>query len=607
MKLPSLRVILDASRETLSRFPLVLLVALIGTISAVLLTEGKAPTTPFESVLIRLLMTCALGLPMFMALAMIAEKQGRKLVLNGIGILFLILYFILLPAQPALAPTGFLVVFVALLAGFHLLVAIAPFMKRDEISAFWEYNKTLLLRLLLSLFYAHVLWVGLSVALLAIDQLFGVEVKGERYGELWMVLAGVFNTWFFLSGVPRQVSALDAQKEFPKGLKVFTQYVMLPLVIIYLVILYAYSVKILIDWTWPKGWVSYLVLGFSITGIFSLLLVHPIAEREENKFIRLFTRNYYRVLAPLAILLFLAIWRRISEYGITERRYYVLLVSFWLAGVIIYFIVSKVRSIKVIPASLCVIAFLSTFGPWSALSVSSQSQMGRLEGFLAKHGILVEGKIVRAEKEIPFEDATHISSIVRHFTEVQGVEALQRWFTVSLDSVWRGSRGETERGGSAERIVGLMGVRYVNERESAVEGFRNFTAVRRHGVPVGGYELFVPLEGFGYEDLTVPFEIAGKRWEMRYRLLSRAISFGGAERLGDSVVCDLDAFARGLIESQRHAPSDQNVPVDQMTLEGGGKGVRFRLVFGNINCVVRGDSVAFKFGRGNLLVGVTMP
>jgi hypothetical protein len=613
MKLPSIRTLIEGFRTSFSRFPFVLSVSILGTICAVLLLEGKEGPTPLGNVLTDLLMTCALGLPLLLSLALVAEKarlsQTRIWFLHGVGILFLILYYMLLPAEPYVAPWGFIVRFVALLAGFHLLVSVAPFAQRDEISAFWEFNKTLLLRLLLSFFYTHVLWMGLSVALMAIEQLFGVTIKGERYSQLYFVLLGIFNTWFFLSGIPRNVADLDAKREFPKGLKVFTQYVMLPLVLIYLVILYAYAGKILVEWSWPKGWVSYLVLGFSITGIFSLLLVHPIADREENKFIRFFSRNYYRVLAPLAILLFLAIWRRISEYGITEPRYYVLLISLWLAGMIVYFIVSKVRSIKVIPASLCVLAFLSTFGPWGAVEVSGRSQMGRLEGYLTQYGILSEGKVARMGKEVPFEDAKDVSSIVRYFANVQGVQPLQKWFSVSLDTVGRGPMTDyrNEKQHRAAGILSLMGVRNVGEHESTELRFNDFTSAQREAVPIAGYDWMVRLQGFGSAESSYPLSVRGERWEMRYRLASHTLVIARIGVAPDSVVFDLNAFARQLLKERRMAGPGQDFPAGRMALDADGQALRLRLVFSNFNCRVGGDSVEFQYGNAQLLIGPTQP
>jgi hypothetical protein len=85
---------------------------------------------------------------------------------------------------------------------------------------------------------------------------------------------------------PRNLDELEAAREYPKGLKIFTYYILLPIVFVYLAILYAYLAKILISWDWPQGWVSKLILGFAGTGTFSLLLLHPLNHQTENIWVR---------------------------------------------------------------------------------------------------------------------------------------------------------------------------------------------------------------------------------------------------------------------------------------------------------------------------------
>ena len=46
----------------------------------------------------------------------------------------------------------------------------------------------------------------------------------------------------------------------------------------------------------------------------------------------------------------LAIWKRVDQYGITERRYFLIVLSLWLAGIAVYYTVRRSRSIAVIPA-----------------------------------------------------------------------------------------------------------------------------------------------------------------------------------------------------------------------------------------------------------------
>ena len=589
MKLPSLRVLVEESRRTFGRFTLVLVVALVGTIAAIILAERAEEPTPWQEVLIRILMAASLWISLVTAFAVAVEKQGWSrrpaLAVQLGGVLLLAGYYATLPPVMTTAVWLHFFRFALFLLGTHLLVAVLPFTARGETSAFWEYNKTLFLRFLTAYLYTSVLYAGLSIALLAIQNLFDLTIDGERYFQLWIFLNGVFNTWFFLAGVPQDLRSLESERAYPKGLKVFTQYVLIPLVLIYLVILYAYTVKIIIDWEWPVGWVAYLVLGFSITGIFSILLVHPIVDRPENGFIRFFSRRYYLALVPMVILLFLAIWRRISEYGITERRYFVLVLAIWLAGVVLYFLVSRRKSIKVIPASLCIIAFGVSFGPWGAFSVSEQSQLDRLRGYLSANGILVDGKVRRAPADVSLADARNITSIIRYLDETHGVSSLQGWFDVNLDTVGGLKPGEVrremDRGNRPRAIAALLGVRYVEEWESTQLKFSDFSASTRQAVSIAGFDQMVRLESFGWTDSRVALEIYGERWEMRYALNRRTMLIAKVDPPRDSISFDLQAFAITLEKEQRHRTSGEGIHPSRMMLDGEAGSLRLRLLFSN--------------------------
>ncbi len=186
---------------------------------------------------------------------------------------------------------------------------------------------------------------------------------------------------------------IDTKKDdYPLGLKYFTQYVLLPLVAIYLLILLAYEFKIIINWSLPIGWVSVLVMASAIFGILAFLLLYPL--RNANKWITKFTKAYYWILIPLICLMIVAIYVRINEYGVTEPRYFIALVSVWLLSICIYFSVSKIDNIKIIPMSLINIGLLSIYGPFNTFFASRFNQEKRMLSVLNEKKMLVNGKIV---------------------------------------------------------------------------------------------------------------------------------------------------------------------------------------------------------------------
>ncbi|WP_461491094.1 DUF4153 domain-containing protein, partial [Pontibacter sp. HJ8] len=431
----SLQQLFRGAATTFLKYPLMLLSAFIGTWAAIDNIDVPHEQRQTYTYLLKLVQVSALGLILFFVLELVSRRYTFSLLQRALcwtaGVAFLVVYYLLLPSElEAKQVMRFLLLALLL----HLVASYAMFFNRREENAFWQFNKSLFLRILTSGLYAAVLFIGLSLAVLAVDNLFDVEVKPTLYPKLWLLLVGVFNTWFFLAGVPEDVEELEQNDTYPKGLKVFTQFVLLPLVTLYLVILYLYFGKIVLAWDWPKGWVSVLVLCFSIAGILSLLLIHPIRYTEGNAWIRTFSRWFFRALFPLIILLMLAIWRRVSEYGITEERYFVLVLALWLFCTALYFLSSRQKNIKFVPVTLSLVALVSAVGPFSAFRMSERSQLGRLKGILEQQGLLVGGKIIPASQNIEGKAEKEISSIVHYLDEVHGLESIKPWFRVDVDS-----------------------------------------------------------------------------------------------------------------------------------------------------------------------------
>jgi len=492
MKLPSVKNLFLRISETFLRFPLPVFVAFIGTLAAlVLATESKS--TEGAYIFINLLHTCMLGLSLTIAATLFAEqKQLSKSYRFGIDILLLLLlvaYYFYLPVEPSKI---YYIRAVLLFIAFHLLVSFVPFIRKDSTIDFWQFNKNIFLRFLTSGLYSGVLFVGLFLALQAISNLFNIPIKEFRYLQLWIVMAGIFNTIFFLAGVPKEYNSTESLDEYPKGLKIFTQYVLIPLVTIYLIILYAYMLKIMIQWELPKGWVSYLVLGFSTAGIFSLLLVYPIQDTTNDKWIRVYSKWFYRALFPLIVLLFVAIEKRIITYGITENRYFIILLSFWLTGITIYMLATRLKKIKMIPVSLFFIATLSSFGPWGAFSVSLRSQLNRFEQEMIKLDMLKNGKVEKTEKKISFEDEKLISTTLDYIIEMHGIKNLQPYFTQILDTL---NKNQRHVYAASQKIMNLMGLTYVDKwsvktTPKELYSYRT-TFVQSRCVPVNGFDYLI--------------------------------------------------------------------------------------------------------------------
>ena len=592
MRLPSVSTLVAGAGAALRRFPFAIASGVVAAVGAVWLIEWTELQRPELTVPSNLFLVGMLGISLFIGIEVFAEHRrwpaGRRILLALAGVAALGIYFFMLPANVFMAYEHYLVTYALLMVAAHFAVAMAPYDGAASIQRFWDFNKSVFLRFLVAGLYSGVLFAGLSIALLALDKLLGVTIEGRMYGQLFAAIGLAFNTWFFVSTVP-PVPTPDDQP-YPRPLKTFSQFTLMPLVSIYVLILYAYMVKIIAGWEWPEGWVANLVLGFSVTGILALLFVYPIRERAENRWIRTTWRWYFPALFPLTILLMLAIWRRVSEYGITPNRYIVIGMALWLFGLVVYFTLRRSSNIAIIPLTFLALTLAATFGPWGALPVSERSQRARLEELLVRHNILQNGSIVRAQGRIASDDAAEISSVVQYLCTMHGPEALRPWFGDRLDSLVADSSGDqrlTKGEIVAPKIVGAMGVPYSTHWRQKSGSFF-FRTAKGRVTSVAGYDhLYAP----GYLSRSQPANrdstgTYGVRLDPDRGTLTLELLEGAA--VADSTVFSLGTWLDSALASS--PVSLESMPADVMTLEGTGASLEVRVLLHQFDGRRVGDS-----------------
>jgi hypothetical protein len=318
----------------------------------------------------------------------------------------------------------------------HLCASLGAALGRGAtVESFWRFNQRLAARLGLSLGYFSLIYIGLSVALASVKTLLEVDIPDAWFLDPGIISLGVINTWFFLSGVPPVAEPPQTPLfPYPRQLRILAQLILMPLVCVYLIIIYAYAVRTLTIWSWPTGWVTYLLLSFCALGILCLVLIHPLAERGGNRWATAYSKHFHIALFPVLLLLFAAIGKRVQEYGITENRYIVLALGVWLCGIVLHSALGAPKDLRVFPASLCLVALLASFGPWGAFEVSRKSQVQRLKTLLESQGMLVGGKLAKAPGRIPRRVAREIGGIADYLEERERLTDLKPWIPTLDDS-----------------------------------------------------------------------------------------------------------------------------------------------------------------------------
>lgn len=457
MQLPSIHYIYSAGKRAALKHPISLLLAFIATSISIYLievNENKIDTISY----INIILSCALGIPLFFGVNNLLDakpfSKTLKISAYVISGLFLLGIYLSLPSQDLTTNTRIPYIRYGVFNVItHLFVAFSPFLSSYQLNGFWNFNKTLFIRVCVSLLYSVFLFAGISLAYVALDVLFDYSVDNELYPQTWAFIIGVCNTWFFLSGIPSNIAELETDTQYPKGLKIFAQYILLPLLMLYLTILFSYLAKILITSNWPKGIISYMIACVAVLGIFNMLLLYPYGQQQENRWIKIFSRLYYVLLIPLIITLFLAISLRIDAYGITINRYVIVALGVWLSFISVYFSIGK-TNIKVIPISLAIIMLVVSYGPWGMFTVSEKSQANRLISILNENGLIKDQKIINEGIWLPdslpklelsnplinntiIADSIHneIYSIVKYLDNHHGMESIEHLFSQDINTL----------------------------------------------------------------------------------------------------------------------------------------------------------------------------
>lgn len=377
------------------KYPVTILMSLTMTVAAIFLIESDYENEVQNFIALKILLVSALGISLSFGLSMLSQRINKFGFLAYLCIPFVIGFYFLLPADEDDFTVKYFFLFAPSYVLSHLLVAFVPFLKSENSETdFWEYNKKLFVNFFLTVVFTGVLCGGVELAITAVDNLFNMDFDGNIYPDTFMFFLIFGSTLIFLLFTGDGLKKLEEKSDYPNVLKFFTQFVLIPLLIIYVVILYLYSIKILINWELPRGWVSYLVLVYSMVGILALLLVHPLRGEDAKSWVRIFGKMFYYTLIPLLVLLFVAIFTRLLEYGFTEARYYVVLLALWLTLVVGYFALKKNPGIKFIPISLFVFGIFSLLMPFAnAFSVAKNSQKNNLMKVLTENKLLKDGKI----------------------------------------------------------------------------------------------------------------------------------------------------------------------------------------------------------------------
>ena len=141
--------------------------------------------------------------------------------------------------------------------------------------------------------------------------------------------------------------------------QIVIDYILSPALVIYAVILYVYIARIIIRWELPNGGVAYIVAGFMTVGLACHLFRLLVEKRHFGWFYKAFP---VVAIAPL-ILLWIGIFRRVGEYGLTEPRVYLICLALLLTIFTAMLARERSRNFQLMTLIMAAALILITFIP----------------------------------------------------------------------------------------------------------------------------------------------------------------------------------------------------------------------------------------------------
>ena len=409
-----------------------------------------------------------------------------------------------------------------------LVLMISPYLRAGAAQgALWLFNLRLWLAALLATLVGIAFGAGLSAIVEALDFLFGVKLPGDMHSHIWITATSLVGPLFGLSLMPRDIDEkieIEGQQGtlLARGVSVLVNYVLVPVILVYTAILHAYAVKIAIQWQLPDGQLGLMVTIFALGGTGAWLIAWPWRE-QGTRLLRWFMQGWFWLTIVPAILLTIAVWRRVSDYGVTPDRYGIALVAVWIAVLAAYLAFRRnAADLRAIIGGFAALLLVGSIGPFGANGLTISSQFGRLAALLEGDGVLKDGRIVTPIPALKDEHKSSGNSMLYALREAGGMEKLRPWFEGVEKNPFATS---TDDWSAVYAVAGVLGLGdpylqsdYISLSAAAVLD-HNFAGAARLVGPLQAYVANAndaePREPYArIRDNVLTVGIAGRSWQI---------------------------------------------------------------------------------------------
>lgn len=479
--------------NTLSRFPVSTFMGLVIGVLICLVMDDYS----FSEKLVGYVTTCLVGLFVFIFIEILNGKlnkspkeiSGMLSYIPGIVIVFLTYRFMGRTWDNEFSKNY--IYFFGLCFFFIALSLIAEKYNNPNNHEFYVYR--IIRSLFISTLLSIVVWLGVSLIIFSIFMLFGLKGMDEYILKAMALILGTLNLWMFLNNFPSEEKE-DSWEEPQFGLKILNN-ILIPIELIFSLVLIAYFIKIITQGVMPLRIVCYLSLVYGILA-FAIIFFSPDKRKNSNALIRFYL--------PCSSLVFLGLMyytmgHRIARYGLTENRYYVIVIGIYLTLFMIYSVLFNKKSNVISIAVLALFILVSTIGPINSYNMSLNSQAKRFDKILKKNNISTDSTDVDVAK-LSRTDKNNLASILNYFKHRDEISRLQENKKIDVAKL-QGEVGE-------ENILENFDIYLYSILESVdVSSFNDMTRVTSDSVSEFKVSIQEEKVIFSFNDEEISYDI----------------------------------------------------------------------------------------------------
>ena len=266
-------------------------------------------------------------------------------------------------------------------------IFIAPFWKDKDENAFWIFLFKNLKALVVGALIAALLLASVEALVFCFGALFEHEFNEKVYLYIVYFCASVVFPILYFSGIP---AIEDCHNETPALNKFATstiKFLFVPVLSLAILLFYAYIVKFIVLWDMPQGMVSYFVSGFMLYMLALVTVLYPARLSPGSTFEKKLLKIFPAACIPLVAMMSVGLVRRISDYGISPGRIYVVGINIFFYIIIAVFLIDKIKcKSRCIAVIFCALLFVFTDTPLNAFNISQRVWIGSIKAALVEQG-----------------------------------------------------------------------------------------------------------------------------------------------------------------------------------------------------------------------------